>query len=368
MKNIFDEFNKTSKAEWLNQVTKDLKGQPMSGLFADFGEGLVIDPFLHEQDRIPLNTAIDPGKTDNTWLISEKIETSSPELINTKSLTALEGGASALSLTIDHLWSVEEFTKAFRGIYLDYIFVHFDLDNEVKMPVFLSHFEVYLQHIGIPADKVKGSFSLHSALHANETLLRCIEAFPGFKFLCFSSEPADHVADELTHLLLKAEEILNSCEDIKNAQKIPDTIVFEISTNNDFYLNIAKVKALKQVWQAILKSYQLKNVTQPFVKGIIKHLPELDPNTAVIQASAQALSLSIAGADLIEIEPFHYDQSEFGEEFPSRIARNIHHILQLESFMDKAIDPAGGSYFIDHLTQKLAQQVWDKFKQSFITA
>ncbi len=82
-----------------------------------------------------------------------------------------------------------------------------------------------------------------------------------------------------------------------------------------------------------------------------------DANKNMIAASTMALSAAIGGANRITVSPSGHDN----EHFSRRIARNVQHLLKMESFLDKVADPGAGSYFIEKITRELGQIAWEKF-------
>jgi methylmalonyl-CoA mutase len=81
----------------------------------------------------------------------------------------------------------------------------------------------------------------------------------------------------------------------------------------------------------------------------------------MIRATTQALSAVIGGADRLYVLPSDAYTGAPSSDFARRIARNVQHLLRLESFLDKTMDPAAGSYYIETLTDQLALKAWDKF-------
>ena len=82
----------------------------------------------------------------------------------------------------------------------------------------------------------------------------------------------------------------------------------------------------------------------------------------MLRATTQAMSASLGGVDGIEVKSYNSAWEE-GNEFSHRVARNVQLLLKEESYFDKVIDPAGGSYYIEQLTQELAEKAWLKFQK-----
>src|SRR5690606_16930155 len=87
-----------------------------------------------------------------------------------------------------------------------------------------------------------------------------------------------------------------------------------------------------------------------------------DPHVNLLRNTTEALSAIIGGCDSLVVEPFD-STYKTPDEFSERIARNIPIILKEESYMDKAVDAAAGSYYLENLTLELAQNAWKLFQE-----
>ena len=85
-----------------------------------------------------------------------------------------------------------------------------------------------------------------------------------------------------------------------------------------------------------------------------------DPYVNMLRGTTEAMSAAIGGVYSLEVTPF--DASfENPTEFSKRIARNVELLLKHESHFDQVVDPAGGSYYIENLTQSIAAEAWKLF-------
>jgi hypothetical protein len=138
------------------------------------------------------------------------------------------------------------------------------------------------------------------------------------------------------------------------------TLWFE--TSDDYLQNIAALRAIRLCLNLIKEEttddFDFK--IGAFVKG-----DPTDPNSAKIRSAAQAKAAIIGGADILLIEP----SDGVGESpFERRIARNIQHLLIEESHLNVVADPAAGSYYIETLTDHLAQKIWTEFQHIYSEA
>ena len=82
----------------------------------------------------------------------------------------------------------------------------------------------------------------------------------------------------------------------------------------------------------------------------------------MLRATTQAMSAVLGGCDILRVLPYNTAWKN-GDDFSKRIARNVQLLLKEETYFDEVIDPAGGSYYIENLTDKLAQKAWKKFRK-----
>ena len=85
-----------------------------------------------------------------------------------------------------------------------------------------------------------------------------------------------------------------------------------------------------------------------------------DPHVNMLRGTTEAMSSILGGADLVNVLPYDYPNGK-GSKFSDRIARNVQIILREEAYFDQVADPASGSYYIESLTDSLAEKAWDLF-------
>lgn len=137
--------------------------------------------------------------------------------------------------------------------------------------------------------------------------------------------------------------------------RAPQTIWIQLGQNH--LENIALLRAVRLCINLILEetgqshSYQI---------GVVIEGNEADPNATKIKSTALAMAAINGGADILMVKP---SDGKGITPFERRIARNVHHLLSEEANFDQVADPAAGSYYIEALTDHLAQKIWTKFQQ-----
>ncbi len=375
---MFTEFTKPDKTDWIRQALKELGGQPLESIYWQFTEDLSIAPLFTVED-LPENTQPITGKEPgNHWEIGEVFLFRNPEIANQESLEGLAGGTEALLIQFRHQPSLEELEKLFKGIELSYISTHFDLAFPGKdLTACYDTFTALLAQRGQSGQGIRASIDFDPLLDwsdppldkAAALLQRAHEEEPGIRVLqvngrVFHTGPAG-IPRELALIVAKGVEYLSQLTDrglepaVVNAQ-----MQFSVAVSPSYFAEIAKLRALRLIWENILSAYGLEDAPMPpvIVHFSLESLSE-DPLRNMIKAATQAMSAVIGRADRLFIAPANAGVPEPPTPFTRRIARNVHHILKMESFLDRVADPAAGSYYIEKLTQILAESAWQQLQE-----
>jgi methylmalonyl-CoA mutase len=163
------------------------------------------------------------------------------------------------------------------------------------------------------------------------------------------------IVQQIAYSLAHANEYFNRIEAINKP------IVFEISVGTNYFFEIAKLRALRLLFNLIAKEYN-HNLDCHFLVSPTKRNKTLyDYNVNMLRTTTECMSAILGGADSIANLPYdalYHKDNEFGD----RIARNQLLILKNESYFDKVNNPADGSYYIENLTNQLAEKALALFK------
>src|SRR5699024_2484778 len=131
--------------------------------------------------------------------------------------------------------------------------------------------------------------------------------------------------------------------------------------DSHFFFEIAKLRAFRVLWQTFAKAYgHEKRARVPIISETsLRTFSKLDPYVNLLRAGNEAFSAVLGGTDVLTVHPHNVvaDITPAG----IRHARNIQLVIKSETFVDYVIDPAGGSYFVDTLTNELTEKAWDYF-------
>ena len=149
-------------------------------------------------------------------------------------------------------------------------------------------------------------------------------------------------------------------------EKIIENMYFTYSSSSDQFMTIAKFRAARRLWMQITKECGATPENQKQNQHAVTStmtIDKKDPWFNSFKATVAAFSAGIGGAESITVIPFSLSDEVLGGESERRIARNTQLLLAEESHIGRVIDPAGGSWFVENLTEHLAQKSWDTFQQ-----
>ncbi|MGB0863136.1 MAG: methylmalonyl-CoA mutase family protein [Saprospiraceae bacterium] len=353
---MFPEFKRVSKKEWLEKVTKDLKGKKSIDSFNWEFDGMEFTPFYHGDDinggddgeeKVYLCPTVTNGKTQNTWEIGERIIVSDYKAANQQALEVLQKGANALLFILNENPALDNLNILLNDIQLEWISTHFNID------VFDNFIKIIQSKKQNPAE-INCSFPLNDISKLEDYT----NQLPKGKFL---SVNVINTENALTNAIKKGNELLENINEAGlDISKYHSQIQFSISVDDNYFGSIAKIRALKILWSQVLIAW---GIVETLHCNVSTHIitETNDENYNKIKATTQAMSAVIGGADRLYIYPSDANQTENGTSFSRRISLNVHHLMEQESYLDRVIDPSAGSYFIEELTNRIAEKAWKGF-------
>lgn len=146
-------------------------------------------------------------------------------------------------------------------------------------------------------------------------------------------------------------------------------ISFRLAADDDQFMTIAKIRAARRLWARVAEV-----AGAPESGGAVVHaetslamMTQRDPWVNMLRTTLAAFGAGVGGADTVLVRPFDAaipgGQPGASPTFARRIARNTQLLLLEESHLGQVLDPAGGSWFVEDLTEQLAQQAWRLFQQ-----
>jgi methylmalonyl-CoA mutase len=174
---------------------------------------------------------------------------------------------------------------------------------------------------------------------------------------------AANIIQELSIALSAGLEYMNALTDAGlSAEQAASQIRFSISVGSRYFLEMAKIRALRILWANVLKKYGVTGTAKIHVNTSMWNSTVFDSNVNMLRVTTETMSAAIAGADSITVIP--YDAAfKNPDEKSCRIARNVQLILKNESSFNRIVDPSAGSYYIESLTDQIASKSLEAFKK-----
>ena len=208
-------------------------------------------------------------------------------------------------------------------------------------------------------------------VEAAAAVLKAGAALPGYKVLAvnafYFNNAGAYISQELGYALAWGNELLAKLTEVGlDATEVAKKIKFNFGISSNYFMEIAKLRAGRMLWANIVKAYNpAKNCPcKMFTHAVTStwNQTAYDPYVNMLRGTTEAMSASIAGVHSLEVTPFN-KAYEDPNEFSMRIARNVELLLKHESHFDQVVDPAGGSYYIENLTDSIANEAWKLFRE-----
>lgn len=390
---LFAEFAPTTTEEWMAKITEDLKGADFAKkLVWRTNEGFNVQPFYRMEDIEGLATTTSlPGefpfvrgtkKDNNTWCIRQNICVCCPKEANEKALYILQRGVDSLGFCIKADDVKKDFIETLlEGIACDAVELNFStcISKAAELAGILVS---YFCKKGYDLKALKGSINcdpmdkivskgkdMGDFVPCLKALVEACEALPGYRCIGVNAlslnNAGSYIYQELGYALAWGNEYLNLLVDAGvDADKAAKAIKFNFGISGNYFFEIAKFRAARMLWAQIVKQYEPKCDCDCKMKAHAEtstfNMTVFDAHVNLLRSQTEAMSAAIAGVDSITVCPFDKTY-ETPDDFSERLARNQQLLLKEESHMDKIVDPAAGSYYIETLTNNIAKQAWELF-------
>ena len=392
---LFTEFPPVPTEKWEEVITADLKGADYERkLVWKTGEGFNVRPYYRAENLEGIKFLgsqagefpyVRGTRAHNRWRVHQTVSVVCPKEANAEALKILNAGVDSLGFCI----ASEAFTAA-------------DLDTllgEICIPAVQLTFcgqktadvaELVLAKIekeGIAKEDVRIAFCIDPLVKGLSTkgdfcspngekcfariaeLIRKTKEYKHIRVVTVSGQifgnSGSTIVEELAFVLSAGHDYLVRLMDAGlTIEEAARKLRFSFSVSSNYFMEIAKFRAARMLWANIVKGYNPeKNCAckmQIHAETSKWNQTVYDPYVNMLRGTTEAMSAAIGGVYSLEVTPF--DASfENPTEFSKRIARNVELLLKHESHFDQVVDPAGGSYYIENLTQSIAAEAWKLF-------
>lgn len=412
-----EDFTPPSYEEWKAKAEADLKGAPFEKkLLTKTYEGITLKPLYTKKDisNLPFVNSTPgfskyargskaAGYISDHWQIAQSIPYGLAEDFNSAVKDDLARGLTTVLLPLDKatrfnldadyarvgevgkdgvsISAYKSLSRALSGIELEKYPLYIEAGFS-SLPIMLL-FHSVLKNENRDFGKLKGGITsdpveflmeygeLPVALEniydeIAETVNITMENNPLFKTIGVSTYYLNNsgasAVQEIAVALSAAVEYINALTERGiEVQTIVDQMKFKFGVGAFYFMEVAKLRAFKMLWNVVLNEYNADSEAFIHAKTTRFNQTKYDPYVNMLRTTTEAFSAVLGGVDILETNPFDEILGE-PEEFGRRIARNTQIILSEESHLDKLIDPAGGSFYVESLTNEVAEKSWNLFK------
>lgn len=382
-KKLFTEFPPVSDSEWREKIEADLKGKPYDRLYWRTGEGFSAPPYLREGDgsasdsggdSLPGEPPFRRGNVFNAlypgWQIVQEVSVDDSEAAIARLEEAFASGVDACKL---YSWSGQakgaDFLPVLKAVDFQYHPVHLSISDE-PLAVLQGIYQ-QLNAAKMGSEILSGTlFCLgpdKGKVHSKALIDVCADS-PHFRPLGIDlgwvDENGGTLSQQLAFALSRTVDFLSTLEADK--KQILASLAFSFPTGSDFMLEVAKMRAFRMLFARMLEVMEIRDekLQSPYIiaQGARWNKSRYDLHTNLLRATTECMSAAMGGAHAIVVSAF--DKGVAPESvFSARLARNIQHLIKHEAFLDRVADPAGGAYYVEYLTDALAQSAWSLFQE-----
>jgi methylmalonyl-CoA mutase len=386
-----------TKAEWIAKVEADLKGASFAGLRSTSPGGLTLEPLYTAEDVADLSASGLPGVYPylrgasplGGWTIRQEYDDPRPSVCGQMIRQDLERGVEALWVRLGprrgcRVLTIDDLDELLGPVDLGTTSIWMDGGSDTLAVA--SGLLAVAARREVPYTALEGGFAadpigrlaadgaVHGGLRARFAELRdlgawCSNNAPGLRAANVSSDPYDDggasTMQELACTVATGLEYLRQLTDGgMSVDAAARQIGFSYAVSSDFFTQIAKLRAARWLWAKVVTTaggepsaaaMQIHCRTSRFTKT------QRDPWVNMLRTTAECTAAVLGGAQSVATLPF---DREIGppDDLARRVARNTQIVLRDESHLGEVVDPAGGSWFIDQLTNDLARAAWDELR------
>jgi len=343
MSNLFENFNAISEKEWKNKVQVELKGLDYNDtLVWGTSDQINVKP-LYTKSDIDYNNVQPLPRTNTDWKIISNYT------VNENQDYSFLYGYEISSNQLKEVSTLPEYLDLFINID-DY--QNIPDYSSVKNLKFLNFdcFGYYAQNGLWPTDSKEKTLELTKQIIANSNFDKAI-AIQGE---VYQNAGANHV-QQLAITLSHAVEYLETF-----GADIADKMYFRFAVGGNYFFEIAKLRAFRFLWKLILDQYDKESEAVIYATNSLRNKSKLDRYNNVIRSTVEANAAILGGADIINVQS--YDSLTDSTDFGLELAAKQQLLLQKESNLDQFADPVTGSYYVETLTNQLAENALELFK------
>lgn len=392
---LFTEFPPVPTEKWEEVITADLKGADYERkLVWKTGEGFNVRPYYRAENLEGIKFLgsqagefpyVRGTHAHNRWRVHQTVSVVCPKEANAEALKILNAGVDSLGFCIASAdFSAADLDTLLKDICIEAVEITFCGEKTAHVAELVL---AKVEKEGIAKEDVRIAFCIDPLVkglsskgdfcspNGEKCIARIVELihktkeYKHVRIVTVAGQTFGNsgstIVEELAFTLSAGHDYLVRLMDAGlNVDQAARKLRFSFSVSSNYFMEIAKFRAARMLWANIVKGYgPAKNCAcKMHIHAETSRWNQTvyDPYVNMLRGTTEAMSATIAGVHSLEVTPF--DTSfENPTEFSKRIARNVELLLKNESHFDQVVDPAGGSYYVENLTQSIAAEAWKLF-------
>lgn len=392
---LFTEFPPVPTEKWEEVITADLKGADYERkLVWKTGEGFNVRPYYRAENLEGIKFLgsqagefpyVRGTHAHNRWRVHQTVSVVCPKEANAEALKILNAGVDSLGFCIASAdFSAADLDTLLKDICIPAVEITFCGEKTAHVAELVL---AKVEKEGIAKEDVRIAFCIDPLVkglsskgefcspNGEKCIARIVELihktkeYKHVRIVTVAGQTFGNsgstIVEELAFTLSAGHDYLVRLTDAGlDVDAAARKLRFSFSVSSNYFMEIAKFRAARMLWANIVKGYgPAKNCAckmQIHAETSRWNQTVYDPYVNMLRGTTEAMSATIAGVYSLEVTPF--DTSfENPTEFSKRIARNVELLLKNESHFDQVVDPAGGSYYVENLTQSVAAEAWKLF-------
>ena len=392
---LFTEFPPVPTEKWEEVITADLKGADYERkLVWKTGEGFNVRPYYRAENLEGIKFLgsqagefpyVRGTHAHNRWRVHQTVSVVCPKEANAEALKILNAGVDSLGFCIASAdFSAADLDMLLKDICIPAVEITFCGEKTAHVAELVL---AKVEKEGIAKEDVRIAFCIDPLVkglssksefcspNGEKCIARIVELihktkeYKHVRIVTVAGQTFGNsgstIVEELAFTLSAGHDYLVRLTDAGlDVDAAARKLRFSFSVSSNYFMEIAKFRAARMLWANIVKGYgPAKNCAcKMHIHAETSRWNQTvyDPYVNMLRGTTEAMSATIAGVYSLEVTPF--DASfENPTEFSKRIARNVELLLKNESHFDQVVDPAGGSYYVENLTQSIAAEAWKLF-------
>jgi methylmalonyl-CoA mutase len=365
---LFSSFTPVSKETWRKAASAEIEGKDPFETLQWGAASISGHPYYNKEDLVgktylesfALPSLPEEYGQPRHWLNLPVISVLDEQQANKKALQSLTHGADGILFDLRKK-TVVSLPKLLNAIEWPYCSVCFHLTEATEQ--FLENLASYVTDKKFKPNSLSGFYLSETYPQHPQVLHKAIHNLNGYEKYCLAGIHSQHEdpVNEISDILEKAVSLIDQLQRLGiEAETVIRKLFFSTIVGSDFFLEIAKLKALRILWFHVVRAYGISNY-QPSdlflaARSTAWHHSSLEPHENMLKGTTASLAAILGGCNALTTDP-----ADEQDERSFRIALNVSNVLREESHLGKVADPVAGSYYVDHMVHSIARSAWKQF-------